>query len=129
MNHFSLHRRGALAAAMAAFVPVPLLAQGKAGAAGRSPVVAQIFDTSSAEQDVAKDFLIGSRAAWQDVNSRGGLRGRPVQHLAVEVDGTPNSVRTAWATLRDNPAVVALSGTVSDPVASQLAALLRQEGQ
>ncbi len=128
MPPFQLRRRGLLAAAPAALVPGFALAQARP-AAGRTPIVAQVYDTSSAEQDVAKDFLIGARAAWQDVNSRGGLRGRPVQHLAVEVDGTPASVGAAWATLRDNPAVVALSGTVSDPVASQLAALLRQDGQ
>jgi hypothetical protein len=32
-------------------------------------------DTSQEQQDVAKDFLIGSRAAWQDINLKGGLRG------------------------------------------------------
>ncbi len=96
-------------------------------AAGKSVTVAQIVDTSLDQQDVAKDFLIGSRAAWQDINSKGGLRGRPVQHSTIEVDGTPASLRAALASIRDNPACVALSGTVSDPVASQLTALLRKE--
>jgi len=97
-------------------------------APGRSPVtVAQLYDASTAQQDVSKDFLIGSRAAWQDINAKGGLRGRPVQHLSIEVDGTPASLRAALASFRDNPACVCLSGTSGDPVATQLAALLRQE--
>jgi hypothetical protein len=99
-----------------------------ARASAQPITVAQIFDASNAQQDVAKDFLIGSRAAWQDINSRGGLRGRPVQHLAIEVDGTLPSLRAAVQSVRDNPACVMLSGTVSDPVATQLVDLLRQEG-
>ena len=84
-------------------------------------------DVSAAQQDVSKDFLIGSRAAWQDINSRGGLRGRPVQHLAVEVDGTAAGLRSALLALRDNPSCVVLSGTAGDPAATQLTALLQQE--
>jgi len=111
------------------------LALGLSGAAGAQPgrstgkpvTVAQIVDTSLDQQDVAKDFLVGSRAAWQDINSRGGLRGRPVQHSSIEVDGTPASLRAALASIRDNPGCVALSGTVSDPVAGQLAELLRKD--
>ena len=98
---------------------------------GRQPArplaVAQIVDASNEQQDVAKDFLVGSRAAWQDINSQGGLRGRSVQHLALEVDGTPASLKAALQAVRDNAACVALCGTVSDPVATQLVALLRQE--
>lgn len=96
--------------------------------AGKPVTVAQIVDTSPDQQDVAKDFLIGSRAAWQDINSRGGLRGRPVQHANIEVDGSPASLKAAVQAIRENASCVALSGTVSDPVASQLTGLLRQEG-
>lgn len=99
---------------------------GKVGAA-RAITVAQIVDTSVQQQDVAKDFLIGSRAAWQDINSRGGLRGRPVNHVSIEVDGTAAALRSAVDKLRDNPACMVLSGTAGDPVASQLAALLHQD--
>ena len=89
--------------------------------------VAQIFDTSTEQQDVSKDFLIGSRAAWQDINSKGGLRGRPVQHTSIEVDGTPASLRAAVQSIRDNASCVVLSGTVSDPVAAQLVDFLHKE--
>lgn len=95
--------------------------------AGRAVTVAQIVDMSEMQQDVSKDILIGSRAAWQDINSRGGLRGRPVQHLSIEVDGSAASLRAALAQVRDNPACVALSGTASAGVASQLTALLQKE--
>jgi len=90
-------------------------------------VVAQLFDTSMAQQDVAKDFVIGSRAAWQTAAAAGGLRGRPLQHLTLEVDGTEASLRAALAQVRDNPACVVLSGTAGDPAAVALARLLRQE--
>ena len=100
---------------------------GKA-ATGKAPfTVAQVVDTSTAQQDVSKDFLIGSRAAWQDINAKGGVRGRPVQHLSIEVDGTLPSMRAAFTTIRDNASVVCLSGTAGDPAATQLAQLLRQE--
>ena len=96
--------------------------------AARAPVtVAQIHDASAAQQDVSKDFLIGSRAAWQDINAKGGLRGRPVHHLSIEVDGTPASLRAALASIRENPACVCISGTSGDPVATELSQLLRQE--
>lgn len=120
-----MRRRTLLAAGLAAGIPLPALAQARQ----RPITVAQVFDASQQEQDVAKDFLIGSRAAWQDINARGGLRGRAVQHLNVEVDGTPASIRKAWLELKDNEACIALSGTVSDPVATQLTTLLRQDGQ
>ena len=122
---FQPNRRQALAAAasLAVGLPGPALAQ-----AGRSATILQVVDTSPDQQDVAKDFLIGSRAAWQDFNSRGGLRGRTVQHSSLDVDGSPESLRAAVKTIRDTPACVALSGTVSGPVAGQLAALLRKDG-
>lgn len=94
----------------------------------RGVTVAQMVDFSPAQQDVAKDFLIGSRAAWQDINSRGGIRGRPVQHLAVETDGTPASLRTAIDSVQGNAACVVLSGSAGDQLASQMATLSRQGG-
>jgi hypothetical protein len=121
----ALSRRTALKGAAAAVLATTCSAWAQPG---RPIMVAQIVDSSSEQQDVAKDFLIGSRAAWQDINSRGGLRGRPVQHAAIEVDGTPASLKAAVQSLRDNPACVALSGTVSDPVATRLVALLREQG-
>lgn len=97
-------------------------------AAGRTLVIGQLFDTAAAQQDVAKDFLVGSRAAWQEINARGGLAGHPVQHLTLEVDSSqPASVRAAVLSLRDNPGCIALSGTAGDFAASRVAELLRQE--
>lgn len=76
---------------------------------------------------MSRDFLIGSRAAWQDINARGGVRGRPVTHLNLEVDGTEASVRRALASVRDDPACVVLSGTAGDPLAAEVARQLRAE--
>ncbi|MGH8803435.1 MAG: ABC transporter substrate-binding protein [Polaromonas sp.] len=101
---------------------------GKSAASSRSVAIAQVVDFSQAQQDVSKDFLIGSRAAWQDINARGGIRGRRVQHLALETDGTPASLRTALDSARDNPACMVLSGSVGDQVASQIVAFSRQGG-
>jgi ABC-type branched-subunit amino acid transport system substrate-binding protein len=110
----------------ASTAPAAVWAQSPKGN-GRTPMVAQIVDVSTLQQDVSKDFLIGSRAAWQDINGRAGARGRTVQHLAIETDGSPESLRAALTQARDNPACVALSGTVAAVAASQLAVLLRAE--
>lgn len=101
---------------------------GQLAASPRSLTIAQIVDFSPGQQDVSKDFLIGSRTAWQDINARGGLRGRPVQHLAIETDGTPANLRTALDSVRDNPSCIALSGSVGDQIASQVLAISRKGG-
>jgi ABC-type branched-subunit amino acid transport system substrate-binding protein len=120
--------QGAAAMACASSAMATWAQPGSAGKSGqRSAVIAQIIDVSNEQQDVSRDFLIGSRAAWQDINAKGGVRGRPIQHQSIEVDGTPASLRAAVTQLRDNPACVALCGTASDPVASQLVALLQAE--
>lgn len=105
-----------------------------AGAARAQPgkstgtiAIAQIFDASAAQQDVSKDFLIGSRAAWQDVNARGGIRGRHVQHLNLEVDGSRESVRAAIASIKDNASCIALCGTAGDVAATRVVEALRTE--
>jgi ABC-type branched-subunit amino acid transport system substrate-binding protein len=89
--------------------------------------VAQIIDMSALQQEVAKDFLIGSRAAWQDINLKGGIRGRQVAHWVLETDGSEQSARIAWAQVRDKPSCVALSGTAADPLVNQLNTLLRMD--
>jgi ABC-type branched-subunit amino acid transport system substrate-binding protein len=114
--------------AVAACVAAPAWAQpGKAGAAARSVTVAQLIDVSLAQQDVSKDFLIGSRAAWQDINLRGGIRGRRVEHLSIETDGTPASLGAALDSVKNNPACIVMSGSAGDQIASQIVTLARQE--
>ncbi|MDB5743560.1 MAG: amino acid/amide transporter substrate-binding protein family [Polaromonas sp.] len=120
-----LQRASLLAAAAAA---APGWAQPGKPAASGNLVVAQPVDFSAAQQDVSKDFLIGSRAAWQDINAHGGIRGRRVEHLALETDGTPASLRAALAGVKDNPSCLALSGSAGDQLASQIAALSLQGG-
>jgi ABC-type branched-subunit amino acid transport system substrate-binding protein len=122
-------RRALLRAAPAcALLPLAAaVAQPARVGAARAITIAQIVDASPAQQDVSKDFLIGSRAAWQDINARGGIKGRPVQHVSIEVDGSTASVRAALAAVRDNPACIALSGTAGDPVAGEVVSLLQQD--
>src|SRR5687768_10115662 len=105
---FAPRRRALLLSTAAAGVAPFALAQPGRGS-GKPLTVAQIFDASAAHQDVSRDFLIGSRAAWQDINANGGVRGRPVIHLNVEVDGSALSVGGALAALREDPGCIVLS--------------------
>ena len=114
---------------IAACVAAPAMAQpGKTRIAPRDVAVAQLVDVSQTQQDVSKDFLTGSRAAWQAINLSGGLRGRRVEHLAIEVDGTPASVRAALDSVKNNPTCLAISGTAGDQLATEIVTLLRQDG-
>jgi ABC-type branched-subunit amino acid transport system substrate-binding protein len=129
-EHPPLNRRSLLrcTAGLSLLATVPAWSQAsRLGANTRSLVVVQIVDTSASQLDVSKDFWVGSRAAWQDINLKGGVRGRPVQHLSLEVDGSPASLRAAVDAFRNLPNAVALSGTAGDRVATQLVSLLRQE--
>ena len=117
------------ASVLAACIAAPALAQqGKASAAPRNVGIAQVVDVSQAQQDVSKDFLIGSRAAWQDINLRGGLRGRRVEHLTFETDGTPASVRAALDGIRNNPACIVMSGSAGDQLATEVVSLAGPNG-
>ena len=95
-----------LAVSAAAMLPAhTLLAQPTAVSSsnsGRSWLIAQIVDVTTQQQDVSKDFLIGSRAAWQDINAKGGLFGRPIKHHVIETDGTVNSLRAAVDSVKEN---------------------------
>ena len=112
----------------AAAVAVPCMAQTSKSSMQKNPVIAQVVDVSQAQQDVSKDFLIGSRAAWQDINLRGGIRGKQVQHMTLETDGTVGSARAALDTIRNTPSCVALSGSAGDTLATQLVVEARQIG-
>lgn len=116
-------RRRDLLAATAATVALPTLAQPRGG----TTAVVQIVDTSPSAQDVAKDFLIGSRAAWQDVNAHGGVHGTAIEHVTIEVDGTPASVAAALKAALGRPDCLVLSGTVSDPAAELVTQQLAAE--
>ena len=65
---------------------------------------------SATQQDISRDFLTGSRAAWVDLNARGGVQGKPVQHLVLETDGTTAQLQSAWKTAHQQASCVALSG-------------------
>ena len=99
---------------------------------GRTPdgaplVVAQIADMSPGQQDVSRDFVVGARAAWQELNARGGIRGRAVEHRTIEVQGTGAALQAAWRSVVDDPACIALSGCVGDGAAAALAALAQTQ--
>ena len=127
IQHRLNRRQLLLGAAAAAASPAALAQPGRASAA-RPIGVAQIVDSSAAQQDVSKDFLIGSRAAWHDINARGGVQGRPVQHTTFETDGSAGNLRAALAQVRDTPNMLLLCGTAGDPAATGIARLLQQDG-
>ena len=107
---------------------LPVWAQSSKGnGSNRTLTIAQIVDMSSSQIDVSKDFLVGTRTAWQEINTKGGLQGTPVRHLVMEVDGSLNSLRTALDNLRAEPHCVALFGSAGDKTASLLAGMLRRE--
>lgn len=92
----------------------------------RPLAIAQIVDNTVGQADMSKDFLIGCRAAWQEVNSQGGINGYAVEHLVTETDASEGSLREALDVVKKAPHCVALSGTVGDRAASQLVGLLKQ---
>lgn len=91
-------------------------------------VVAQVVDMSAQQQDVSRDFVAGSKAAWQTLNMKGGIRGKKIQHLVAEVDGSSASVKEAWKGIVADPRCIAISGCVGSTVSEQLSALQRSAG-
>src|SRR5512133_851748 len=109
--------RGAVS--LVACTAAPAWAQsGKSAGAPRILAVAQVVDNTPGQLDVSRDFLIGSRAAWQEVNKTGGVNGRSIQHLVLEVDGSSASLRAALETIKKTANCVVLSGTAGDRAAS-----------
>lgn len=88
--------------------------------------IGQIIDTSVAQRDVSKDLMIGSRAAWQEVNAKGGLRNLQIRHTVFEVDGTPQSIHDALQTLGADRTCIALSATAGERAALELTMQLRK---
>lgn len=122
--------RGAVLTLTAAGAPLAALAQAAPPLPSARPrgsngtaVVAQIVDTSPGQQDVSRDFVVGSRAAWQDAAARGMLGGRAVQHLTVEVDGSASSLQAAWSRLEQDSACVAVCGCVGHAASQGILAL------
>ena len=89
----------------------PFLAAVPGAKAGttRGITVAQVVDMSAAQRDIGRDFLTGSRAAW-DPNARGGIQGKPVQHLVLETDGTTAQLQSAWKTAHQQALMRCLVG-------------------
>jgi ABC-type branched-subunit amino acid transport system substrate-binding protein len=91
----------------------------------KTPAVVQIADMSAAQTDVSKDFLVGSRAAWQEFAQKGGLKGKPLVHQIIEVDGSAAGLRAAFEGIQAQGNAVALVGTVGDRTANALTDLIR----
>ena len=121
-------RRQFMTAATATAVAATSLSTwAQSSASGRGITIAQIADMSPGQIDVSKDFLAGSRTAWQEINAKGGLRGKTVRHQVLEVDGGAVGLRDAVNSIKNQPQAVALFGTVGAATASQVAELLRRD--
>lgn len=81
---------------------------------------------SAAQVDISKDFLVGTRAAWHDINAKGGVHGRPVQVKTIEVDGMAANLGLTIETLRLQPDIAALFGTTGDFTSSRVSDILRR---
>lgn len=118
--------RGAIG--LTASAAAPIWAQSrKAVNAPDALMVAQIVDNSPDQLDVSRDFLIGSRAAWRDINFKGGIKGRSVQHVTLDVDGTAASMQLAVASIKSAAECIAVSGTAGDRATVQLIGLMQRE--
>ncbi len=130
MKHSGITRRNLLVSATACALAAPsvILAQSSKPKTGANALsVAQIVDTSPEQHDVSRDFLVGSRAAWQTINTHGGVKGRLIQHITIEVDGSEASIRSAIESIRNLPSCVALTGTAGERAAIALVRSLRRE--
>lgn len=128
MHSTSLQRRFMLGGLVSACLGSVSWANAQGSKTSPSSVtVLQVVDTSAGQIDVSQDFLTGSRAAWQELQLKGGIRGRSVRHRVLEVDGSAESIRSAMNTLKGMPECDLVFGTTGDKVAQQLSQLLRKE--
>ena len=121
-----ISRRGLLHAASSALAlwGLPSAAQPRPAGTDTTPItVAQVVDMSPNLQDVGRDFLAGSQAAWQSINAAGGIQGRPVRHLSVVTDGSTQGTRDAWQHIEATANCVVLSGCVGDAATRTLTEL------
>jgi ABC-type branched-subunit amino acid transport system substrate-binding protein len=123
-NNMTIQRRQCLKAGLliSAGVSAPLVWAQKTAARGTSGglMVGQIADVSNAYQDVSKDFIIGSRTAWQEINAAGGIQGQRIRHQVIEMDGSSAELDKAWKQLRDDDNCLATFGSCADVLAAQI---------
>jgi ABC-type branched-subunit amino acid transport system substrate-binding protein len=122
MNKTSTRRRRLLLSA-GSLVFAPLFgtaAPNKPTSSKRPYAIAQVVDTSMAQQDVSKDILIGARAAWQDINAQGGIDGHEINQVTFEVDGSPKGLQDALQSLGNDPKCIAISAAAGERAALEL---------
>ena len=91
------------------------------------PYVAQIFDTSLSQQDVSRDFMIGSRCAWQELQANNKSNHFGIGHKSIEVDGNAATLESTLNTLASDPNCIALTGTVGQNTARWMAEALEKQ--
>jgi ABC-type branched-subunit amino acid transport system substrate-binding protein len=127
MNDLPMRRRNILAAAGGlALSPWAAAASHIASPVKATYTIAQVVDTSIAQQDVSKDIMIGSKAAWQYINSLGGIQGHQINHATFKVDGTPQSVQSALQAIYDDSSCIAISAAAGERAALELVNQIRE---
>ncbi|MDM0113097.1 hypothetical protein QTI66_13140 [Variovorax sp. J22R133] len=93
----------------------PMLAGAQPRAADATlPRVTQLLDMSPDQQQLSRDYATGIRLAFAELRKMNA----PVPQLStLETDGTAASVRSALQTVKDDPAQLALLGTVGEDLA------------
>lgn len=94
----------------------PALALAQRADGSRDLRLLHVIDTSGLRQDMGRDFLTGAKLYFDSANLRGGLNGRRITQLAVQVDGDDTRViqATIDAVRRERPD--ALFGLVGDAI-------------
>ena len=110
-----LLRGTAGAVALTALAGPVLTVHAQVRAPSGTPVrMTQLLDVSADQQELSRDYATGVRLAFADLKTSG----MPVPQLStVEVDGSEKAVRDAMQGVADDPAQVALLGTVGERLA------------
>lgn len=99
-------------------------------AAGVPIPIVQVLDLSGPNGDTGKDFLTGAQVYFDKLNSRGGLRGRPLKLIVADDAGKPaNTVALSRKLVAEHKPVALFAYFGAENVRAVLAdASLRREG-
>jgi len=89
--------------------------------------LAQVIDTSPAQQELSRDYSTGVRLAWAELAApRGPLPAVPL--MTLESDGSDASLQAVLARLREDTSIVGVVGSVGDRLAVELVSRTRAAG-
>ncbi len=125
MKQVCVSRRRLVASAGALPLAMPLAARALPAAA-RPVKVAQWLDTTPHQRDLSRDHAAGVQAALAEYNRSAAGQLRPVQWMPMEVPSDAG-LSKALSTLRTDPSICALLGTVGESLALRSVPIVRRE--